>query len=228
MHVRHTTRAVLAAGFVLSGLALPDTVLAQKTAQFYPATVTFTDYPTSSSVAPEVRLQGDGTPYDQAYIVTADAGTLTLDLSKSSRRLRVTLKNGTPGSGETLPAGTGQGQPGRTYVAGSQLSVYGVRTIAVGYSVVREMGVTVDEIKRGYRLRFKPNVEGLGTMVCVTRHTQTDWTVSSLRAGDACGMSGDTSGGETTRLVDQSRSGSPLIGSYVMPFSFDVRCPTCQ
>ena len=217
----------LACAIVIAGAAVVAPVHAQKKPQYHTATVTFTDAPVSSSVPGEVRLTGDGAAYPWATIVTADAGTLTLDLTRSSRRLRVTLKDGLPGNGP-MPAGTGIGQPGVTYIAGNYLTVFGVRTIAVGASAVREMGVSVDEIKRGYRLRYKPNVEGIGTEVCVTRYSQSSWTVSSIAAGEVCGTSGDSSGGETTRLVDQSRSSSPLLGVYVMPFSFDVHCPTCQ
>ena len=96
----------------------------------------------------------------------------------------MTLKDGSVGPGGPLPAGTGPGQAGETYVTGTQLNVYGVRTVAIGVSAVREMAVTVDEIKRGYRLRFKPNAEGIGTSVCVTRWTLETWTVSSLAANE--------------------------------------------
>ena len=90
------------------------------------------------------------------------------------------------------------------------------------------MLVVVDEIKRGYRLRFHPNAAGIGTMVCVSRHTSTEWTISTLTDGDACGTSGDTSGGETTRLVDQGKSTTVQVGAYVMPFSLHVKCPECE
>ena len=225
MRATTMTLAILAA----VATASPLSVAAQK-AKYYTADVTFTDTPTSSSVPGEVRLTGDGQPFSGlATIVTAPAGTLALDLTRTNRRLRVTLKDGaalTPGV--PLPTGTGLGEAGRTFVAGSELSVYGVRSIAVGSAAVREMGVVVDEIKRGYRLRFQPNAAIVGTMVCVTRHTLTTWTISSLFAGDVCGTSGDTSGGETTRLVDQGKSTTVHIAAYVMPFSFDVNCPTCK
>lgn len=226
--MRRRTIASVMAFTVTAMIGTGGVARAQKDVKFYPATITFTNAPTSSSLPGEVRLRddGEGLTYTGATIVTADSANLNIDLSRSARRFRVTLKDGSVGPGGPLPAGTGPGQAGVTYVTGTQLNVYGVRTVVVGASAVREMGVTVDEIKRGYRLRFKPNAEGIGTSVCVTRWTLTTWTVSSLAANDACG--GDTSGGETTRLIDQSKSGSPLIGTYLMPFSFDVSCPTCQ
>ncbi|WP_239492165.1 hypothetical protein [Luteitalea sp. TBR-22] len=209
-------------------LAVASPAAAQKAVKFYPASITFTDSPASSSLVDEVRLTDDGygKTYEGATIVTADSANLNIDLSRSPRRFSVTLKDGTAYTGP-LPAGTGPGQAGVTYITGTQLNVYGVRSLLVGASAVRDMGITVDEIKRGYRLRFWPNA-GIGTRVCVTRTSQQTWTVSSLKALDACGTSGDTSGGETTRLIDSSRSTNPLIGTYVMPFSFTVDCPTCQ
>jgi hypothetical protein len=218
------TRVILATA--ATTMTVPAPAVAQKDVKFYAATITFTNSPTSSAVPGEVRLTGDGAPYPGATIVTADSANLNIDLSRSARRLLVTLKDGTVYTGP-LPAGTGPGQAGVTYVTGTQLNVYGVRTIEVGASAVRDMGITVDEIKRGYRLRFFPNAAGIGTRVCVTRTSRQAWTISSLIAGDECGFSGDTSGGETTRLMDHSRSGTPLIGTYVMPFSFDVYCADC-
>lgn len=211
----------------IAGVAAVTPVQAQKKPQFYTATVTFTDAPTSSSVPGEVRLTGDSTGNSypaMATITAAGGGTLGLDLTRSTRRLQVTLKDGAAITGP-LPSGTQAGASGVTYELAASFTVLDVRAVTVGSSVLRDLNMVVDGISRGYRLKMYP-AGGVGTRVCVTRTGATTWRVSTLVAGDACG--GDLSAGETARLVDQRTSASVQLGTYLMPFSFDVNCPTCQ
>jgi hypothetical protein len=221
-----TMRALtLTCAALAAAVAMTPTDVAAQNSKYFTATVTFTDLPSSSTAS--VRLTDDDLGgYGNATIVTSSAGTMTLDLARANgRKLKVTLTGGVAAPGQTLPSAG-------TYAIVGPLVVEGVTGVTMSTGPqVRRMRLNLAGGIKDNVLAFRDDVNSAGidvngTPVCVTR-TVSGWTVESLDPSMSCGVPplGDLVG-ETAGLLNEGRGGPALRGWYVVPFSFEISCPS--